>query len=86
MPRRARLKLPGVPVHLIQRGNNRQACYFGEESRYGWANALSAQHSQKDARLIHLFRPHQTLTCSHIFSRDFAMIEFISSNVGLIKR
>lgn len=23
MPRRARLLLPGVPLHLIQRGNNR---------------------------------------------------------------
>src|ERR1700694_5532377 len=31
MPRRTRLKLPGVPVHLIQRGNNRQACYFADE-------------------------------------------------------
>lgn len=31
MPRRARLSLPGVPVHLIQRGNNRQACFFADE-------------------------------------------------------
>jgi hypothetical protein len=31
MPRRARLKLAGVPVHLIQRGNNRGACFFAEE-------------------------------------------------------
>ncbi len=30
MPRRARLVLAGVPVHVIQRGNNRQACFFGE--------------------------------------------------------
>ena len=30
MPRRARLALPGVPLHLIQRGNNRQACFFAE--------------------------------------------------------
>lgn len=28
MPRRARLAPPGVPLHLIQRGNNRQACFF----------------------------------------------------------
>ena len=28
MPRRARLMLPNVPLHLIQRGNNRQACFF----------------------------------------------------------
>ena len=31
MPRRARLKLAGVPVHLIQRGNNRGACFFTED-------------------------------------------------------
>ena len=31
MPRRARLYLPGVPLHIIQRGNNRQACFFADE-------------------------------------------------------
>lgn len=28
MPRIARLALPGVPLHVVQRGNNRQACFF----------------------------------------------------------
>ncbi|MBA1148595.1 transposase [Ectothiorhodospiraceae bacterium WFHF3C12] len=31
MPRRARVLLPGVPLHVIQRGNNRQACFFADE-------------------------------------------------------
>lgn len=31
MPRRARIALPNVPVHLIQRGNNRQPCFFADE-------------------------------------------------------
>jgi len=31
MPRRARIKLAGIPVHLIQRGNNRSACFFAED-------------------------------------------------------
>jgi putative transposase len=31
MPRRARVILPDVPLHLIQRGNNRQACFFADE-------------------------------------------------------
>jgi len=31
MPRRARLLLPGVPLHIIQRGNNRQACFYAPE-------------------------------------------------------
>lgn len=31
MPRRARLILPNVPLHIIQRGNNRQACFYADE-------------------------------------------------------
>ncbi len=30
MPRRLRLKLAGVPFHIIQRGHNRAACFFAE--------------------------------------------------------
>ncbi len=32
MPRRPRITLAGVPLHLIQRGNNRQACFFADEN------------------------------------------------------
>lgn len=31
MPRRPRVVLPGVPLHLIQRGNNRQACFYADD-------------------------------------------------------
>ena len=31
MPRRARLRLANVPLHIIQRGNNRGACFFADE-------------------------------------------------------
>ena len=31
MPRRARLSLPGIPWHIIQRGNNRTVCFYAEE-------------------------------------------------------
>ena len=31
MPRRPRVALAGVPLHLIQRGHNRDACFFTEE-------------------------------------------------------
>lgn len=33
MPRRARLRIAGMPLHIIQRGNNRGRC-FGRESDY----------------------------------------------------
>lgn len=31
MPRRPRVMLPNVPLHIIQRGNNRQACFVADE-------------------------------------------------------
>ena len=31
MPRRSRLVLPNTPMHIIQRGNNRQDCFFDDE-------------------------------------------------------
>lgn len=30
MPRRPRLDLPGIPQHIVQRGNDRQPCFFQE--------------------------------------------------------
>ncbi|UGQ45198.1 transposase [Massilia endophytica] len=30
MPRRARLLLPGMPLHIVQRGHNRQQCFFNQ--------------------------------------------------------
>lgn len=31
MPRKPRMYLPGVPAHVVQRGNNRDACFFQDE-------------------------------------------------------
>jgi REP element-mobilizing transposase RayT len=31
MPRRPRIHLDGVPLHIVQRGHNREPCFFGEE-------------------------------------------------------
>jgi len=31
MPRRARLSIPGIPWHIIQRGNNRSVCFYTDE-------------------------------------------------------
>jgi len=32
MPRRARMHLPGYPYHIVQRGNNREACFVEPEN------------------------------------------------------
>lgn len=31
MPRKPRMYLPGMPCHVIQRGNNRDACFYAEQ-------------------------------------------------------
>jgi REP-associated tyrosine transposase len=31
MPRRPRVHLDGIPLHIVQRGHNRQPCFFAEE-------------------------------------------------------
>ena len=31
MPRKTRMYLPGVPAHVVQRGHNRDACFYAEE-------------------------------------------------------
>ena len=41
MPRRARMYLPGFPYHLVQRGNNRSACFFDAEDREYYLDLLS---------------------------------------------
>jgi REP-associated tyrosine transposase len=40
MPRCARTILPGVAVHVIQRGNNRGVCFFGDGDRLAYLRYL----------------------------------------------
>lgn len=54
MPRRARLALPGVPLHLIQRGNNRQACFYADEDCRFYLEWL-AEHAGKTGCRVHAF-------------------------------
>lgn len=40
MPRKPRFYLPGIPAHIIQRGNNRQPTFFSEEDYQAFLNWL----------------------------------------------
>jgi len=46
MPRIPRISIPGVPMHVVQRGNNRQAVFFHERDYTTYLNTLfeSAMH------------------------------------------
>ena len=41
MPRKPRLQSAEFPVHIIQRGNNRQACFFADEDYQCFLDHLS---------------------------------------------
>ena len=54
MPRRSRLIMPGVPLHIIQRGNNRQACFFAEEDYLVYLDWLE-EYAKKANCAVHAF-------------------------------
>lgn len=54
MPRRARLLLPNIPLHIIQRGNNRSACFYGDDDYRFYLECLTELAAQHDCA-IHAF-------------------------------
>jgi putative transposase len=40
MPRKPRFQLPGIPQHIIQRGNNREPCFYAEPDYQRYLEAL----------------------------------------------
>jgi len=54
MPRRPRVTLPNVPLHVIQRGNNRQACFVAEEDYSFYLDWLN-EYASKAGCQIHSY-------------------------------
>ncbi len=54
MPRRARLAVANVAWHIIQRGNNRSACFFSESDYLVYLHLL-AQQSAKFGCALHAY-------------------------------
>lgn len=54
MPRRARLALPNIPVHIIQRGNNREACFYADEDYRVYLDWL-AEYAGKTGCKVHAY-------------------------------
>jgi putative transposase len=63
MPRKPRFYLPGVPVHVVQRGNCRQATFFGDEDYATYLNWL-LDGSQQHECAIHAY----VLMTNHVHS------------------
>ncbi len=54
MPRRPRLAIAGIPWHIIQRGNNRSACFYADDD-YRYYLARLKEQSQKYKCAIHAY-------------------------------
>jgi len=54
MPRRARLRVAGLPLHIIQRGNNRTPCFYASKD-YGLYLYHLAQLASKFECAIHAY-------------------------------
>ena len=54
MPRRKRMYLPGIPYHIVQRGNNREVC-FVESENYQYYLALWKDCSKRYGIAVHAY-------------------------------
>ena len=66
MPRRHRIHLDGVPLHIVQRGHNREPCFFGEEDYHAYlhwlAEALNKERCSLHAYVLMTNHVHLLLT------------------------
>lgn len=66
MPRRPRVHLPDVPLHIVQRGHNREPCFFAEDDylsyRHWLGEALTATQSVLHAYVLMTNHVHLLLS------------------------
>jgi putative transposase len=51
MPRRPRIIVPNTPQHGIQRGNNRQACFYADEDYQFYLEWLKDYADKTECRI-----------------------------------
>jgi REP-associated tyrosine transposase len=77
MPRRARLRIAGIPLHIIQRGNNRGVCFFGQSDYFAYLQCLR-ELSSRYACDVHAYvlmtnHVHLLLTPRHVDGASMLM-------------
>jgi len=90
MPRRARLSIPGIPWHIIQRGNNRSVCFHAEEDYQFYLHYLE-EFATKFGCAIHAYvlmtnHVHLLLTPQHSDSASLLMKHLGQRYVQYINR
>jgi len=51
MPRRLRIHLDGVPLHIVQRGHNREPCFFAEDDYTSYLHWLGEALTESECAL-----------------------------------
>jgi putative transposase len=51
MPRKTRVYFPDILVHVVQRGNNKEACLFSDEDYYYYKSLLIEVMRRYGARI-----------------------------------
>jgi putative transposase len=51
MPRRTRIHIDGLPLHIVQRGHNRAACFFDDQDRLAYLGWLHEALVRERCRL-----------------------------------
>ena len=66
MPRKPRFQLPGIPQHIVQRGNNREPCFYATVDYHRYlddlGNALKANHCDLHAYVLMTNHVHLLIT------------------------
>ncbi len=90
MARKPRFTLPGVPQHVIQRGNNREPCFYTQEDFYRYRQDLR-DAAEKNVAAIHGYvfmtnHIHLLVTPGHEYSITHMMQDLGRKYVRYINR
>lgn len=90
MPRRQRITIAGVPLHIIQRGNNRQACFYAEQDYQFYLDWL-CQYAEETCCSIHAYvlmtnHVHLLLTPERVESSGLLMKKLGQRYVQYVNR
>ena len=90
MPRRPRVHLPDIPLHIVQRGHNREPCFFAEDDylsfRHWLGEAAAATQSSLHAYVLMTNHVHLLVTVRNARSVPALMISLGRRYVQSVNR
>lgn len=85
MSRKPRLQAAGLPTHVIQRGNNRQACFFADEDYQFFLEHLAklAKRFKCSVHAYVLMTNHfHLLLSSDLHNGPFLLMKFLGREIN----